>query len=89
MRACDTQSHPLPPKRDLHEHDMGNVQSGSTLTRTSGALDAFVAELTPDIVYEKRCVGCSLAFVQSRPTASARPAFSRRSGAATAMAPSS
>ncbi|KAG6380174.1 hypothetical protein JVT61DRAFT_8263 [Boletus reticuloceps] len=32
---------------------MGNVQSGSTLTRTTGALDALVSELTPDIVYEK------------------------------------
>lgn len=35
---------------------MGNIQSGSTLARTTGALDAFVAELTPDIVYEKRSV---------------------------------
>ncbi|KAG6334162.1 hypothetical protein ID866_4928 [Astraeus odoratus] len=34
---------------------MGNVQSGSTLTRTSGALDSFVAELGGDIIYEKRC----------------------------------
>jgi phosphoinositide-3-kinase regulatory subunit 4 len=32
---------------------MGNVQSGSTLTRTSGALDSFVTELGGDIVYDK------------------------------------
>ncbi|EPQ51918.1 ARM repeat-containing protein [Gloeophyllum trabeum ATCC 11539] len=32
---------------------MGNAQSGSTLTRTGGALDSFVAELGNDIVYEK------------------------------------
>ncbi|KAF9224775.1 ARM repeat-containing protein [Gyrodon lividus] len=32
---------------------MGNVQSGSTLTRTSGALDSFVTELGGDITYEK------------------------------------
>ncbi|TFK53148.1 ARM repeat-containing protein [Heliocybe sulcata] len=32
---------------------MGNVQSGSTLTRTGGALDSFVGELGNDIVYEK------------------------------------
>lgn len=32
---------------------MGNVQSGSTLTRTTGALDSFVAELGGDVVYEK------------------------------------
>ena len=32
---------------------MGNAQS---LTRTSGALDLFVAELGGDIVYEGRCV---------------------------------
>ncbi|KII91699.1 hypothetical protein PLICRDRAFT_51832 [Plicaturopsis crispa FD-325 SS-3] len=32
---------------------MGNVQSGSTLTRTSAALDSFVSELGTDIVYEK------------------------------------
>ena len=31
--------------------DMGNVQS---LTRTTGALDSFVAELGGDIVYERR-----------------------------------
>jgi hypothetical protein len=33
--------------------EMGNVQSGSTLTRTSGALDSFVTELGGDIVYDK------------------------------------
>ena len=33
---------------------MGNTQSVSTLTRTTGALDSFVAELGGDIVYEKR-----------------------------------
>lgn len=33
---------------------MGNAQSGSTLTRTTGALDSYVAELGGDIVYEKR-----------------------------------
>lgn len=33
---------------------MGNSQSGSTLTRTTGALDSFVAELGADIIYEKR-----------------------------------
>ncbi|EIW79923.1 WD40 repeat-like protein [Coniophora puteana RWD-64-598 SS2] len=32
---------------------MGNVQSGSALTRTTGALDSFVAELGPDVVYDK------------------------------------
>ncbi|KAG5644667.1 hypothetical protein DXG03_007966 [Asterophora parasitica] len=32
---------------------MGNVHSGSTLTRTTGALDSFVAELGGDIIYEK------------------------------------
>ncbi|KAH7882946.1 hypothetical protein F5I97DRAFT_1938850 [Phlebopus sp. FC_14] len=32
---------------------MGNVQSGSTLTRTSGALDSFVTELGGDVTYEK------------------------------------
>jgi phosphoinositide-3-kinase, regulatory subunit 4 len=32
---------------------MGNTQSASTLTRTTGALDSFVAELAGDIVYEK------------------------------------
>ncbi|KAL0574075.1 Serine/threonine-protein kinase [Marasmius crinis-equi] len=32
---------------------MGNVQSGSTLTRTTGALDSFISELGGDIVYEK------------------------------------
>lgn len=35
---------------------MGNTQSASTLTRTTGALDSFVAELAGDIVYEKRYV---------------------------------
>jgi phosphoinositide-3-kinase regulatory subunit 4 len=33
---------------------MGNVHSGFNLTRTSGALDSFVAELGSEIVYEKR-----------------------------------
>ncbi|RDB23837.1 Serine/threonine-protein kinase ppk19 [Hypsizygus marmoreus] len=32
---------------------MGNIHSGSTLTRTTGALDSFVAELGGDIIYEK------------------------------------
>ena len=32
---------------------MGNVQSG--WTRTTGALDSFIAELGGDLVYEKRC----------------------------------
>ncbi|KAG6826329.1 hypothetical protein H0H92_000291 [Tricholoma furcatifolium] len=32
---------------------MGNVHSGSTLTRTTGALDSFVAELGGDVVYER------------------------------------
>ncbi|KAJ7835392.1 hypothetical protein B0H14DRAFT_2796790 [Mycena olivaceomarginata] len=32
---------------------MGNTQSGSTLTRTTAALDSFVAELGTDIIYEK------------------------------------
>ncbi|EEB92996.1 hypothetical protein MPER_08411 [Moniliophthora perniciosa FA553] len=32
---------------------MGNVQSGSTLTRTTGALDSFVSELGGDIEYER------------------------------------
>ncbi|KAL1709450.1 hypothetical protein EV121DRAFT_252818 [Schizophyllum commune] len=32
---------------------MGNVQSGSTLTRTTGALDSFVGELGGDVVYDK------------------------------------
>jgi len=36
---------------------MGNVNSGSELTRTMGALDLFVVELGGDIIYEKRCVG--------------------------------
>ncbi|KAJ3515360.1 hypothetical protein NLJ89_g1813 [Agrocybe chaxingu] len=33
---------------------MGNVQSGSALTRTTVALDSFVAELGGDIIFEKR-----------------------------------
>ncbi|KAI6038614.1 hypothetical protein EDC04DRAFT_2896147 [Pisolithus marmoratus] len=37
---------------------MGNVQSGSTLTRTGGALDSFVSELGGDIVYEKSIGHC-------------------------------
>ncbi|KAJ7715595.1 hypothetical protein DFH07DRAFT_862734 [Mycena maculata] len=32
---------------------MGNTQSGSTLTRTTAALDSFVAELGADVIYEK------------------------------------
>ncbi|KAG5639727.1 hypothetical protein H0H81_000007 [Sphagnurus paluster] len=32
---------------------MGNVHSGSTLTRTTGALDSFIAELGGDIIYDK------------------------------------
>ncbi|ESK97721.1 phosphoinositide 3-kinase regulatory subunit 4 [Moniliophthora roreri MCA 2997] len=32
---------------------MGNVQSGSMLTRTTGALDSFVSELGGDIEYER------------------------------------
>ncbi|KAH6910746.1 other/VPS15 protein kinase [Coprinopsis sp. MPI-PUGE-AT-0042] len=32
---------------------MGNAHSGSTFTRTTGALDSFVADLGSDIVYEK------------------------------------
>jgi len=35
---------------------MGNTHSGFNLTRTSGALDSFVADLGGDIVYEKRYV---------------------------------
>jgi phosphoinositide-3-kinase regulatory subunit 4 len=34
---------------------MGNTQSGYTLTRTAATLDSFVSELSPEIVYEKRC----------------------------------
>lgn len=36
---------------------MGHAQS---LTRTSGALDSFVAELGGDVVYERRYVVCVL-----------------------------
>ncbi|KAJ3746567.1 hypothetical protein DFH05DRAFT_1607341 [Lentinula detonsa] len=32
---------------------MGNIQSGSTLARTPGALDSFIAELGGEILYEK------------------------------------
>ncbi|KAJ7057004.1 hypothetical protein C8F01DRAFT_1153032 [Mycena amicta] len=32
---------------------MGNTHSGSTLTRTTAALDSFVAELGSDIIYDK------------------------------------
>ena len=39
--------------RRAHTDSMGNAQS---LTRTSGALDSFVAELGGDVVYERRCV---------------------------------
>ncbi len=43
---------------------MGNTQSGSTLTRTTGALDSFVAELGGEILYEKRSVAsCILAAI--------------------------
>ena len=35
---------------------MGNTQSGYTLTRTAAALDSFISELGPEIVYEKRYV---------------------------------
>jgi len=35
---------------------MGNVHSGSALTRTTVALDSYVAELGGDIIFEKRCV---------------------------------
>ena len=33
---------------------MGNVHSGSALTRTTVALDSFVGELGGDIIFEKR-----------------------------------
>ena len=39
---------------------MGNVHSGSTLTRTTVALDSFVGELGGDIIFEKRWVFLSL-----------------------------
>ncbi|KAJ2936541.1 hypothetical protein H1R20_g554, partial [Candolleomyces eurysporus] len=32
---------------------MGNTHSGSTFTRTTSAIDSFVTELGPDVVYEK------------------------------------
>lgn len=34
---------------------MGNAQSGSSLTRTTVALDSFIAELGGDIIFEKKC----------------------------------
>lgn len=49
----DNHSVTLPPVAVHPTNTMGNVQP---LARTSGALDAFVSELTPDIVYEKRSV---------------------------------
>lgn len=33
---------------------MGNAQPGSMLTRTTGALDSYVAELGNDIIFDKR-----------------------------------
>ena len=42
---------------------MGNVQSGSALTRTTVALDSYVAELGGDIIFEKKCVPSSFRFV--------------------------
>lgn len=35
---------------------MGNTPSASTLTRTTGALDSFVAELGHDIIYDRKSV---------------------------------
>jgi hypothetical protein len=34
---------------------MGNSVSGQFNNRPGGALDSYVSELGPDIVYEKRC----------------------------------
>ena len=45
----------------LHVHwriPMGNVHSGSALTRTTVALDSFVGELGGDIIFEKRWGMC-------------------------------
>lgn len=42
---------------------MGNTQSASTLTRTTGALDSFVTELGGDIIYEKGYATVAEAFV--------------------------
>ena len=39
---------------------MGNNQSSAIVSRTGGALDAFVSELGPDIIYDKRCVHCAI-----------------------------
>lgn len=36
---------------------MGNVNSGSALTRTTGALDSFVAELGGDINLREELIG--------------------------------
>ena len=33
---------------------MGNIHSGSALTRTTVALDSFIGELGGDIIFEKR-----------------------------------
>ena len=33
---------------------MGNNQSGSIVSRTGGALDTFVTDLGPDVLYDKR-----------------------------------
>lgn len=40
----------------LTNSTMGNAQSGSVLTRTTVALDSFVAELGGDVIFEKRYV---------------------------------
>jgi hypothetical protein len=42
-----------------HSSTMGNVHSGSALTRTTVALDSYVAELGGDIIFEKKCVAIS------------------------------
>jgi hypothetical protein len=47
---------------------MGNTQSGSTLTRTSAALDSYVSELGADVVYEKRFVAFENNFVEPSAT---------------------
>lgn len=41
---------------------MGNVHSGSALTRTTVALDSYVAELGGDIIFEKKCVAILFPF---------------------------
>lgn len=35
---------------------MGNTHSSAFVSRTVGALDTYVAELGPDVSYDKRCV---------------------------------